>query len=171
MNHALPWHRQFWPWFLISIPAATVCACMFTIYLAVTTSDSLVVSVSAESGVDVVTERALAAEKFAAALDMQGELIYDRDTGLVTLTLTNLPDSAQPTSLSLDFSHPAFVRRDHSIELLPSPSDNVFVGQQMAPMDERWYMVLQQDDWRLTGVWDGAQGYNDRALLSPRGAR
>ncbi|MDJ0760121.1 MAG: FixH family protein [Woeseiaceae bacterium] len=169
MNHALPWHRQFWPWFLISIPAATVCACMFTIYLAVTTSDSLVVS--AEGGVDVVTERALAAEKFAALLDMQGELYFDRDTGLVTLTLTNLPDSTQPTALSLDFSHPAFVGRDHSVELLPSPSENVYVGQQTAPMDERWYMVLQQDDWRLTGVWDGAQGYNDRAKLSPRGAR
>ena len=169
MNHALPWHRQFWPWFLISIPAATVCACMFTIYLAVTTSDSLVVS--AEGGVDVATDRALAAEKFAAALDMQGELHFDRDTGLVTLTMTNLPESAQPTALSLDFSHPAFIRRDHSIELLPSPSENVFVGQQTAPMEERWYMVLEQGDWRLTGVWDGAQGYNDRALLSPRGAR
>ena len=96
MNHAMPWHRQFWPWFLISIPAMTVCACMFTIYLAVTTSDSLVVS--ADGGVDVVTERALAAEKQAALYDMRGKLLLDETTGLISLSLDNLPESDQPRS-------------------------------------------------------------------------
>ena len=169
MNHAAPWHRQFWPWFLISIPATTVVACMFTIYLAVTTSDSLVVS--SDGGVDVVTERALAAEKQAAALGMRGELLVDPQTGIITLALHNLPEAGASKTLSLDFSHPAFAGRDHSIDLLPSASANVFVGQQAAPMNERWYMVLQQDDWRLTGVWEGGSGTDTgRALLLPRGA-
>ena len=29
-----PWYRQFWPWFVISIPAATVIACLVTIVIA-----------------------------------------------------------------------------------------------------------------------------------------
>ena len=151
MNHAIPWHRQFWPWFLISIPAMTVCACMFTIYLAVTTSDSLVVS--SDGGVDVVTERALAAEKQAALLGMRGELLLDESTGLISLRLDNLPETDQPRSLT------------------PSASSSVFIGQQAARMDERWYLVLERDDWRLSGVWDGGRNDKNRTLLLPRGAR
>lgn len=30
-----PWFKQFWPWFLISLPGAVVIASMFTITLAV----------------------------------------------------------------------------------------------------------------------------------------
>ena len=169
MNHVLPWHRQFWPWFLISIPAMTDCACMFTIYLAVTTSDSLVVT--ADGGVDVETERALAAEKQAALLGMRGELMLDASTGLLSLSLDKLPESGQPRALTLQFSHPAFSGRDFDIELLPSASPSVFIGQRAAPIDERWYLVLEQDDWRLTGVWDDGRGDGNRALLTPRGAR
>jgi hypothetical protein len=38
----LPWYRQFWPWFIISLPAAAVVACMVTIWLAVTNPDAIV---------------------------------------------------------------------------------------------------------------------------------
>ena len=30
-----PWYKQFWPWFLISLPGSVVIACMFTISLAI----------------------------------------------------------------------------------------------------------------------------------------
>lgn len=30
-----PWYKQFWPWFLISLPASVVVASMFTISIAV----------------------------------------------------------------------------------------------------------------------------------------
>ena len=30
-----PWYKQFWPWFLISLPASVVIASMFTISIAV----------------------------------------------------------------------------------------------------------------------------------------
>lgn len=38
-----PWYRQFWPWFLIALPAAAVVASMITLWLAVTNKDPLVV--------------------------------------------------------------------------------------------------------------------------------
>jgi hypothetical protein len=39
----VPWYRQFWPWFIIALPAAAVIASLFTLYLAVSNPDYLVV--------------------------------------------------------------------------------------------------------------------------------
>ena len=38
-----PWHRQPWVWLLIALPMTAVIGGMVTIYIAVTTSDGLVV--------------------------------------------------------------------------------------------------------------------------------
>ncbi len=39
----VPWYRQFWPWFIIALPAAAVIAGIITLYLAVSNPVSLVV--------------------------------------------------------------------------------------------------------------------------------
>ena len=39
----LPWYRQFWPWFIIALPAAAVVASFFTLWLAISRPDYLVV--------------------------------------------------------------------------------------------------------------------------------
>ena len=39
-----PWYRQFWPWFIIALPASAVIASFFTLWLAVSNPDTLVVS-------------------------------------------------------------------------------------------------------------------------------
>ena len=39
----LPWYRQFWPWFIIALPAAAVLASFFTLWLAISNPDYLVV--------------------------------------------------------------------------------------------------------------------------------
>lgn len=39
----LPWYRQFWPWFIIALPASVVIASMFTLWLAISNPDHLVV--------------------------------------------------------------------------------------------------------------------------------
>jgi hypothetical protein len=39
----VPWYRQFWPWFIIALPAAAVIASFFTLWLAVSNPDYLVV--------------------------------------------------------------------------------------------------------------------------------
>ena len=54
-----PWYRQFWPWFIIALPASAVVASLYTVSLAVRTTDSLVVT--SEDGMDVVASRHLAA--------------------------------------------------------------------------------------------------------------
>lgn len=39
----LPWYRQFWPWFIIALPASAVVAGFITLWLAVSNPDHLVV--------------------------------------------------------------------------------------------------------------------------------
>lgn len=39
-----PWYKQFWPWFIIALPASVVIASFFTLYLAVSNPDQLVVT-------------------------------------------------------------------------------------------------------------------------------
>ena len=50
-----PWYRQFWPWFIIALPASAVVASLYTVSLAVRTTDSLVVT--SDDGMDVVASR------------------------------------------------------------------------------------------------------------------
>jgi hypothetical protein len=38
-----PWYRQFWPWFIIALPASAVIASLISLYLAVSHPDPIVV--------------------------------------------------------------------------------------------------------------------------------
>ena len=40
----LPWYRQFWPWFIIALPASAVIASFISLWLAVSNPDHLVVT-------------------------------------------------------------------------------------------------------------------------------
>jgi len=39
-----PWYRQFWPWFIIALPASAVIASFITLWLAVSNPVTLVVN-------------------------------------------------------------------------------------------------------------------------------
>ena len=38
-----PWYRQFWPWFIIALPASVVIASFVTLWLAISNPDPLVI--------------------------------------------------------------------------------------------------------------------------------
>lgn len=40
----LPWYKQFWPWFIIALPASAVIASFISLWLAVSHPDQLVVT-------------------------------------------------------------------------------------------------------------------------------
>jgi hypothetical protein len=39
---ASPWYRQFWPWFLVVLPAASVVLSFVTLYMALESMDAVV---------------------------------------------------------------------------------------------------------------------------------
>jgi hypothetical protein len=43
-GHGVPWYRQFWPWFIIALPASAVIASFVSLWLAVSNPDHLVVT-------------------------------------------------------------------------------------------------------------------------------
>ena len=166
---AKPWYRQFWPWFIIALPASAVVASLYTVSLAVRTTDSLVVD--SEDGMDVVAERHLAAEAVARNLGIVAEVIVDTESGAITATLTSTSAVEWPKTIELLLSHPAFAQKDQTITLtsaMPDPAGNATWSGYFVELPEgRWYVVLSDgDNWRLNGSWSGAATMR----LAPPGA-
>jgi hypothetical protein len=154
-----PWYRQFWPWFIIALPASAVVASLYTVSLAVRTTDSLVVT--SKDGVDVVTGRHLAAERIAAARGIRATLSIDSESGAIEAKLTADEAVEWPKTLQLLFSHPAFADRDRRVTLtaaMPgSDGTPVWSGHFVDLPGGRWYVVLADGDtWRLSSSWSGA---------------
>lgn len=154
-----PWYRQFWPWFLICLPASAVIASLYTVSLAVRTTDSLIVS--SEDGMDVVAERHRVAEGLASDLSLGARIDFDMKSGAILATLTAESHVDWPKTLDLLLSHPAFAGRDRRITLTASRPDDAgnptWSGHFVGVPDGRWYLVLADGDaWRLNGTWSGS---------------
>ena len=154
-----PWYRQFWPWFIIALPASAVVASLYTVSLAVRTTDSLVVT--SEDGMDVVAERHRMAETMAMDLGLRARIDFDTESGAILATVSASEAPEWPKTLDLLLSHPAFADRDQSITLttaLPDHAGNpTWSGYFVDTPSGRWYVVLNDGDkWRLNGSWSGA---------------
>jgi len=163
-----PWYRQFWPWFIIALPASAVVAGLYTLWIAVQTTDSLVVR--SDDGMNVVTERNLAAEQEAIRLGLSAVLEVNSDTGAVVVTMSSLPGVDLPTSLQLRMRHPTMASRDAVIELLRaipnSSGDPAWAGHFIKPPVGRHYVTLSSgNNWRLSGEWSGQSHFR----LDPTG--
>lgn len=158
---SLPWYKQFWPWFLILLPGSAVVASLYTVSLAVRTTDSLVTA--SDAGMDVVAERHLAAENSARALGLVATIVIDRGSGAVHATLAGDSISDVPDRLELLLSHPTRAERDVTATLHAAiRRDGVpaWTGHVLQVPAGRWYVVLTpagdaRDAWRLNGVWTG----------------
>lgn len=168
-NDTIPWYRQFWPWFIIMLPASAVVASLYTVSLAYRTTDSLVIA--AEDGVDVVTERILAAERRAAELELTATLSIDPGSGAINVDIASRRELGTIGTVELLFSHPTDVRRDRTVALsraLPAEDGTPrWSGHLVGVPDGRWYIVLAAgNEWRLSDTWNGDR----RVVLTPNSA-
>ena len=152
-----PWYRQFWPWFVFSLPAAAVVAGLATLWIAMQTTDSLVLV--PEQGVKAEADRQVAAARLASELGLAAAIDIDLTTGAVRAGMRagDLPEI--PATLVLEMSHPAFADRDHLITLnraMPDAEGNpVWVGHFVTVPEGRYYAVLKSSEWRLAAEWNG----------------
>ena len=165
-HNTTPWYRQFWPWFIMALPATAVVASLYTVSLAVRTSDSLVIP--NDEGVDVVTERILDAERRARDLSLVANLSVDAESGAIAVELKSEEAIDAPPTLELLFSHPTDVRRDQLLTLssaLPGDDGSLrWVGHFVDVPTGRWYVVLSSgNDWRLSATWHSVE----RLIMTP----
>jgi hypothetical protein len=153
-----PWYRQFWPWFIIALPASSVVAGLTTVWISLQTSDSLVAK--SDDGMQVVAARRISAEHLANELGLSASLEFNRDTGTIAAVMRTGDLETIPATLELELTHPAFAERDQLLTLnqaLPDTAGNpVWVGHFVTVPAGRWYVALKSgDDWRVAGEWQG----------------
>ena len=157
-----PWYRQFWPWLLISIPAATVVAGFATIWLATKEPVALVHDDYYQEGLSVI--RDLSMDRVANELNLSTQLSFDSSAHS---TVAVVSGQYRGTELKLAFIHPVKISLDQSI-MLQKQADGSFRGPLPVTLD-RWYLELENAgsaaSWRLKGEIDLRKSHT--VLLQP----
>lgn len=141
-----PWYRQFWPWFLILLPATVVVAGITTVVIANRGADDLVVDDYYKEGLAI--NRRLEKKERAEALGIGATLEI---SGMDILVRTTGPIESHQLQLLL--SHPLESDRDFRVMLVQSlPGE--YRGRLQASIAPHWHWALVNDDgqaWRLDG--------------------
>jgi len=163
-----PWYRQFWPWVLIGLPLASVCAGVTTLFIAMEDPDTLVVGDYYKQGLAI--NRILAREDAARALALAGQLRVDLATGDVVLDLQSA-QALDSTPLRLKLLHTTRAEHDAEVALKPLAPGRYAAALAQPLRLGGWTLQLMPPDgtWRITGrayvTGQGQTGVN--AKLSP----
>jgi hypothetical protein len=145
-----PWYRQFWPWFLITIPSLAVIGGISTIWLATMDPDGLVKDDYYKEGLAI--NRDLARDELAQTLGVRADVYYDQDTGQLRVEINDAEVGAL-TYLTLNISHPTRPRHDQTLRLVPGESKRIYYGRSDEVALANWRLTLTPPDesWRLHG--------------------
>ncbi len=159
-----PWYRQFWPWFLMALPATVVVAGIGTVILAVRTPLSLVEDDYYKEGLAI--NQNLSSRSYAQSLRLQADIriwsgllqvdINQPGTQQLGLQLIHATDS----SLDREFTLGQLGERRFSVEL-----ENPLLG--------RYHLNLQglsgEGQWLLAS--NSAIEFSPQAASTPREVR
>lgn len=163
-THASPWYRQFWPWFIIALPATAVVASVATLIIAAQDPDGLVVDDYYKEGLAI--NQTLERDRRAQALGLSGFVRLDRDNDRLVVTLNGLPTDADGADLELRLIHPTRPHLDRSLQLRRD-ADGAWSAALDAVAPGRWHVRLESPGgaWRLAGRL--ALPDQQQALLQP----
>jgi len=141
-----PWYRQFWPWFLIALPATMVVAGLLTLFIAVEDADDLVDDDYYRDGLAI--NRELGRLEHARELGIDATLLIRGDTLTVALR-----GPVVAPELRLRMAHPMEADRDFALTLARS-GPGEYRGTLPAPVAAHWHWSLEPvsaGGWRLAG--------------------
>ena len=147
VSNVKPWYREPWVWLMIALPASAVVAGMITIYLAVTTSDGLVVDDYYKRGKAI--NRVLARDVAAARYQLKATIDIDLRDNRVQLLLESAV-AELPETLTFSLLHSTQPGHDQVI-MLQHAGEGVYSGAIDELARSKWYLQLEADDWRLSG--------------------
>jgi len=141
-----PWYQEPWVWLLIALPMSAVIGGVITIYLAVVSSDGLVVDDYYKRGKEI--NRDLVRDEAAARYHVEASLELDADTVSLKLSAIN---GAWPDNVRLSLLHPTRAGHDQVL-VLPHGNEGSYRGHINELTQGHWYVQLEADDWRLSGT-------------------
>lgn len=144
-----PWYRQFWPWFLISLPLSVVIASIVTINIAIQSNDGLVSDDYYKEGLGIHKDADRTAR--AKTLGIAGNMSYDAQTGAVGFVLDE-PLAGTVQGLTLEVMHPTRANQDQTIQLT-AVGGSRYAGRLEPLSPANWKLELRPADnaWRIDG--------------------
>lgn len=146
-NPVKPWHKEYYVWFIIFFPMLAVVAGIYTIYLAVSTDDGLVVDDYYKKGLEI--NRTLERDQAATDYGLEADIMLNPQLKEVVVTLSANDTFSYPQKLSVGFLNATRAGEDQQVNL-------IFTGNQtyrgnLEPLRVgKWYVQIEQDEWRLT---------------------
>lgn len=138
-----PWYRQFWPWFIIALPATTVAAGLATLAIAIHNADDVVADNWYRDGRAI--NRSNEAERRASQFGIRATLVPG-DAGW-SLSLHSTTPVPWPETLQVQLRHPTQATRDLQMQLPAAGDGRYLISGPISPGD--WYVTLVADHWRL----------------------
>jgi len=158
-----PWYRQFWPWFLIALPASVVVAGISMIFIAFE-ADSLVNDNYYREGMAI--NQRIEQDKKAREMGLSADVQVDTQTGELLVSLIGGDATIEPLNLLL--LHPTDEKKDQALTLV-----NLARGYYRADLESRlthrYYLRLlpaSNPSWRLNGEINFSQ--SDQVNLKPQ---
>lgn len=151
-----PWYRQFWPWFLIAIPAISIVAGVTMIVVSLSGADQMVIDDYYKEGLAI--NENLALDVYASERGLAATVRFDLETGEAFVESLR-GDYDWPDTLQLRLLHPMAQELDQTVTLVRSYSG--YRGDLTSSPRHRFYLRLspaesEQDAnlWRLNGEID-----------------
>ena len=162
MSDKRRWYREPWVWLLISLPMTAVIGSMITIYLAISTSDGLVVDDYYKRGKAINID--LARDATAARHELRADIELDMRNNHVQLLLQGNIEPL-PETLTLSLLHPTQAGYDQVLQLQHT-GDAVYSGSVDEVGRGNWYLQLETVEWRLSGSM--RMPYSGKVVLVPQ---
>ena len=141
-----PWYKQFWPWFLMSFPAAAVVAGIITVFIAMDNHDHVIVDDYYKKGLAI--NRVIKQQELAATMGLIANAKYVASTGEVSLALDSTDvayTDKRIDSLSLSFIHATRADYDRHV-LLHKDQQGLFKATIKDINAGRWNLILEPAD-------------------------
>ncbi len=141
-----PWYKEPYVLMLIGFPTASIIACMFLIYLAASTKDTLVRDNYYKDGLAMNQE--FKWDKKSQAMDVRLELKIEGNTAQIHLLNTRME---LPNTLQLKLSHPTLKAQDRDSMLQRQEQQKFYQGFIDSSLDGRYYIQVEsmEQSWRI----------------------
>ena len=147
MPAARPWHREPWPWLLMSGPAIVVVAGFVTLYLAVSGQDGLVVDDYYKQGKTI--NQSLHRDEVARRMGLTASASLDQVNDRMVVVLARRDGQVLPATLTISLVHATRSGMDKSVVL--TAGNGGYAGI-LPPLGAgKWNVLIEdaQKQWRL----------------------